>query len=254
MMSKHKVGTTLGAIALPVVLVGMWWMTSTQSKTIYYPPLGKVLQTLVTDWIGPRLIQDLLPSLASLFAALAIAIVFGVVLGALIGASDILHQALVPILDLLRSAPGVALVPVALVIFGIGDASEIAVIAFVTLWPILLNVIAGVRLSMSVYDEVRRNLRMTFLQRIIHVDLPASLPQFMAGLYTSLSIGVVVMIASEYYSSVRGVGFYIVDAQQSYNVSAIFASLILLGVLGYLLSIGFRVLQRAVLRWQEVSH
>lgn len=237
-------------VILPVVLVGVWWITSSRSSSLYFPPLGKVLRVLQEDWLSSRIRDDLLPSLACLFGALLISTAIAVVAGAAIGVSDMLYRAMQPILDILRSCPGVALVPVSLAVFGIGTASEIAVISFATIWPMLLNVIDGVRLSTETYDEVRRNLRMSYVQRIRFVDLPASLPQFMAGLYTSLAIGVVVMIASEYYSSVRGVGFYIASAEHTFSIAQTYAGVIVLGVIGYTLSLALRRLEHVVLRWR----
>ena len=250
MTSKRNLAIMARSLALPIALIAIWWATSTQSSSMYFPPLVEVLHVLGHDWWSSRFFDDLLPSLACLFAALAISTLIAVVMGAMIGASDTWHRAMSPILDILRSCPGVALVPVSLVVFGIGAGSEIAVIIFATVWPLLLNVVDGVRLSMETYDEVRRNLRMTYVQRIRFVDLPASVPQLMAGLYTSLSIGIVVMIASEYYSSVRGVGFYIAKAEQTYAIAQTYAAVILLGVIGYVLSFVLRRLESVVLRWR----
>lgn len=250
MKSPRALFRQASPLVLPVVLLGTWWTTSQNSTSIYYPPLKDVVTTLQEDWWSSRLIDDLVPSLACLFGALAIAATLGIVFGAVIGISELLYKATLPILDVLRSCPGVALIPVSLAVFGIGSKSEIAVIAFATVWPVLLNVVDGVRLSRVNYREVRKNLRMSYLQSIRHVDLPAAQPQFMAGLYTSLSIGIVVMIASEYYSSVRGVGFYISNAEQTFAITKTYVGVVLLGVTGYILSIAFRRLERVVLRWR----
>lgn len=250
MTSRGRLTRPASALVLPVGLIALWWITSNISSSFYYPPLQQVLQVLKEDWWSERIVNDLLPSMACLFIALAVAALLGVVFGAAIGSSDLLCRAMLPILDVLRSAPGVALVPIALVILGIGTKSEIGVIAFATLWPILLNVIDGVRLSATTYADVRQNLRMSYIQRLRFVDLPGSVPQFMAGLYTSLSIGVVVMVASEYYSSVRGVGFYIANAEYSFQITKTYVGVIVLGIIGYVLAIGFRCLERIVLRWR----
>jgi sulfonate transport system permease protein len=250
MKSRRFLLTQASPLLLPVVLLAFWWATSQNSTSIYYPPLEEILITLREDWWSARLVEDLLPSLACLLGALGIAAVAGVVFGAVIGISNLLYKAMLPILDVLRSCPGVALVPVSLAIFGIGSRSEVAVIAFATVWPILLNVVDGVRLSRENYRDVRTNLRMSYVQSLRYVDLPAARPQFMAGLYTSLSIGIVVMIASEYYSSTRGVGFYISNAEQTFAITKTYVGVVLLGVTGYVLSTAFRRLEHVVLRWR----
>lgn len=253
MVSVRYSATKFMPLLLPVALVGIWWIASINSASIYFPPLPRVLSVLYDDWWSSRLTDDLIPSLVNLFSALAIAIIIAVAAGAAIGSSEIFYRAMLPILDVMRSCPGVALVPVFLAIFGIGDVSEVAVITFAALWPMLLNIVDGVRLSMVTYTDIRHNLRMSYGQRLRYVDIPASLPQLMAGLYTSLAIGIVVMVVSEFYSSTRGIGFYLASAEQTFSIARTYAGVILLGIAGYVLSIMLRRLERVVLRWQNVG-
>lgn len=241
----------LMALLVPAVIITAWYVASSGSTAPYYPPLSKILETLSHDWLSSHLETDLLPSMLDLLYGLLIAGGVGVFIGAVIGSSPLLYRAMLPMLDVLRSTPGVALVPVAIAILGLGDKSEIAVIAFVSLWPILLNSIDGVRRYRLMYHDMILNERLTDLQAFRYVLIPGATAEILAGFYTAISIGLLVMVASEFYSSTRGIGFYLVHAQNTFDIPATYAGAIVLGIIGYLLARLFRAIESRILKWQR---
>ncbi|MCW2756299.1 MAG: cmpB 5, partial [Nocardioidaceae bacterium] len=105
---------------LPVTLVAVWWLVSRDSTSIYFPPLPKILESFRTDWLSTDGLHQLRPSLVVLGAGFGLAVVVGVAVGAVLGLSRTAERATRPLLELLRAVPGVALLPVFIVLIGIG--------------------------------------------------------------------------------------------------------------------------------------
>src|SRR5699024_12378762 len=129
------------------------------------------------DWLGEGFFDHALPSLGKFLAGFLIASIGGIAIGTLIGFSRRLSAALVPVIQFLRAIPPPALLPVALVIFGLGTAGNIAVIVIGAIWPTLMNTVDGIR---SVDQEVRdmtRSYRLSLRKRLFSVYLPAASPQ-----------------------------------------------------------------------------
>ena len=130
-----------------MVIVVTWWFVSERSTSPFFPPLRSILTSFVEVWLSTRVLSDIVPSLVRMAVGFAIAAVIGVALGALLGRLRLAVAALNPVLQFCRSLPATALIPVAIVLFGIGDTPKIVLIAFVSCFPVLLNTIDGVRNS-----------------------------------------------------------------------------------------------------------
>ncbi|TCB97184.1 ABC transporter permease [Micromonospora zingiberis] len=236
-------------LLVPVLLVLLWWTTSAGSTSPFYPPLREVLAAFQESWLFTRLGSDLVPSVTRLLAGLLIATVVGIAVGAALGRSRLLMQALNPAVQFGRSLPGTALIPISVVLFGIGDGSKILVIAFVCLFPVLLNTVDAVRGVDPHLEDVARSYRLTPAQRLAFVLLPAAAPQIFAGIRTALGIAFIMMVVTELYAATNGVGFVTLSARNSFDVPQMWAGTVLLGLLGVALSALFLVLQRRVLSW-----
>jgi ABC-type nitrate/sulfonate/bicarbonate transport system permease component len=149
----RRVGMTIG---LPVLLLAAWWFASANSTDFFFPPLSQILESLVDEWFGPRLAADVLPSVLRLAAGYALAAVVAVSLGVLIGTSRTVRGVLEPVLEFFRAIPPPVLVPIFILLLGIGDGMKVVVIAFGCMWPILLNTVEGVRAVDSVLSDTAR--------------------------------------------------------------------------------------------------
>jgi ABC-type nitrate/sulfonate/bicarbonate transport system permease component len=237
------------SLIVPVAIVAAWWFASAESVSPFYPPLQTILEAFGENWVFDRVASDVLPSLGRMFAGFAIAVVIGVGLGALLGRLPLLAHALNPILQFGRALPATALVPVSIVLMGIGDTPKIVLIAFVTLFPILLNTIDGVRNIDPVLMDVCRTYRLNRVQRVLHVQLPAAAPQVLAGMRIALSVAFVMMVVTELVAATSGIGFVTLQAQQSFQVPLMWSGMLLLGILGVFVNGLFVLLERRLLRW-----
>jgi sulfonate transport system permease protein len=234
---------------MPAALIVIWWFASAQSTNIYVPPLQTILDVFARDWFGPHFVNDPLPSIGKFIAGFLLAALGGVVIGTVLGMSRRLSAALDPLIQFFRAIPPPALLPVALLIFGIGTQMNIAVIVIGAIWPTLLNTIDGVRALDPQVKDMANSYRLSLTQQVFRVLLPAASPQIFAGIRVTLQFSIILIVVAEMYASTSGIGFYVLNSQQMFAVTETWAGTILLGLLGYLATLLFIAVERRVLFW-----
>ena len=240
---------TVFVLALPAVLVAVWWAVSEDSTDVYWPPLSTILETFPDVWTADRLTGDVVPSVLRLSGGYALAAMVGVGLGTVIGSYRRVRAVCEPVLEFLRAVPPPVLVPVIMLFAGIGDTMKVTVIASGCVWPILLNTVEGVRAVDPVMAETARSYGLTGAARLRHVVLRSASPQIFAGLRQALSIGIILMVISEMFAASNGLGFTIVQFQRSFAIPDMWTGILVLGLLGFLLSVVFQLVERRVLGW-----
>jgi ABC-type nitrate/sulfonate/bicarbonate transport system permease component len=245
--------TILFALALPCLLVGVWWLASDSSTSVFAPPLRTILSRFDDVWTPDRLRADVVPSVARLAAGYAAAAVVGVAVGTGIGASRTARAVCEPALEFLRAVPPPVLVPVIMLFAGIGDTMKITVIASGCVWPVLLNTVAGVRAVDAVATETARSYGIRGVARFRYLVLPSASPQIFAGLRQALSIGVILMVISEMFAASNGLGYAVVQFQRSFAVPEMWTGILVLGLLGVVLALIFGLVERRALAWYHGS-
>lgn len=237
------------AVGLPAALLAAWWLFSAGSTDPFFPPLSRIVEAGREVWTGPRLAETVLPSLGRLLTGFAIAGLAGVAAGVVVGLHRRLGHVVAPLLEFVRAIPPPVLVPVLMLFLGIGDGMRIAVIVLGCVWPVLLNTVDGVRSADPVQVDTARSLRLGPVARLRHLVLPAAAPRIAAGLHQALGIGIVLMVVSEMFAAQDGLGMSIVQFQQSFAMAPMWSGVLLLGVIGVVLSLLFRLAERRALRW-----
>ncbi len=236
-------------LGLPAILVATWWFASADSVDPFFPPLSRILKAFRDTWFGEALTSDVAPSLTRLAIGYTAALVLGVSLGVLIGSNRWLRSFAEPALEFLRAIPPPVLVPVIIIIAGIGDLMKVIVILSGALWPILLNTVEGVRGADELLDDTCRSYRIRGLLRLRHFVLRAASPQIMTGARQALAIGIILMVISEFFASSDGLGYLIVDFQRTFRIAAMWSGVLLLGIIGVILALLFRLVESRVLNW-----
>ena len=249
--STRRVSAVVVELVLPVVVVASWWILSQGSTSLYFPPLSAILEAFRRNWLFAGFTGDVLPSLGNLAAGYLLACAVGIALGVALGSSRRVAAALTPLLECLRAVPGVALLPAALLLLGPGDRMRISVIAFGAVWPILLNTIDGVTGVDPVVLDVARSYRIGRGSRLLRITLPAAGPRIVAGMRTATSIAITLIVFSEMFGSTEGIGFQLLAAERGFDIPGLWAAMILLGILGYVVNIAFRMFERLVLNWHH---
>jgi ABC-type nitrate/sulfonate/bicarbonate transport system permease component len=236
-------------LALPVVLLAIWWFASAGSTDFYQPPLSKILGVFPETWFGERMVKDVLPSLLRLAVGFALSLVLGVGLGLLVGTHRVLRATTEPVLEFLRAIPPPALVPVFILVAGIDNLMKVLVIVSGCVWPILLNTVAGVTATDEVLADTCRTYGITGVHRLRTFLLRSASPQIMAGARQALSIGLILMVISELKAASQGVGFTVRQFQTGFQIPEMWSGVLLLGIIGVVLSVLFRLVERQVLGW-----
>ncbi|MFC0529028.1 ABC transporter permease [Phytohabitans kaempferiae] len=242
----RQVGLIVG---LPAVIFTAWWLATADSENFYFPPLSAILEAFGEVWTGRRLADDVLPSVARLAVGYLAALALGVGLGVVIGSYRRVRAATEPVLEFLRAIPPPVLVPVIMLFAGIGDGMKVLVIVCGCIWPILLNTVEGVRAVDGVLAEATRSYGIRGFGRLRHLVLGSASPQIFAGARQALSIGIILMVISEMFAASNGLGFAIVQFQRTFAISEMWSGILLLGLLGFTLSLVLRAVEARALAW-----
>ncbi|NUT40426.1 MAG: ABC transporter permease subunit [Thermoactinospora sp.] len=257
-------GRTRGAafrVAVLVVLVVAWEAGTRLAGSAFFPPPTTIVDRMRQMWFsGPpgslfltgEAVDNILPSLGRMAAGFAGGALGGVVLGLAFGLSARVYDYLDGVLQFLRAIPPPALVTVFLVVFGFGLKMQLAFIMYSVVWPVLLNTADGARSVDPLHLDTGRVFRLSRTERLLRVVVPSALPKMFAGLRLALSLSLIVMVFSELLPGTsNGIGFQLTNAYSTFDLPAMWAGIVLLGVLGYLLNELFLVAERRVLTWHR---
>jgi len=250
---RSRAGAVALEIAVPLLLLVIWGVWSSGSDTYYFPPLTDILEKFADTWVFERVGSDVVPSLVRLGLGYGIACVVAVAAGLALGLSRPLRRATDPIVQFLRAIPPPALLPFGILVLGVGTSMKVFIIAFVCLWPVLLNTIDGVAGVDPTLRETARVYGISPRDRLLRVTLPAAAPQIFAGMRTSLSLALILMVISEMVASTNGIGYFVLQSQRSFAIPEMWSGILLLVILGYVLNAIFLLVERRVLRWHRGS-
>lgn len=238
-------------IIAPLVILLIWYVASASSTSFYFPPLHDILVRFKAVWLGQGFVDEAVPSLERMFIGYGLATVVGIVVGIALGLSAWARKLLGPGVEFLRALPSVVLIPFGIVVFGVNDLMKIFIIALGCSFPIILNTADGVRGVDSTLIDVSRTFHLNRFERIWRVILPSSSPQIFAGMRTSLSLALILMVVSEMLASTNGIGYSILQAQRVFAVTDVWAGILLLGILGYLINALLVLIQFWALGWHR---
>jgi NitT/TauT family transport system permease protein len=235
----------------PLMLLLLWELASRVglANALILPPPSKALADLIKLAIDGELSRALWASLYRIVCGFALAVAVGITLGALMARIRLLDLLVDPMVELLRPISPLAIFPVAILWFGIGDASKIFVIGLAGSFPVILNTYAGVRGIDANFFRASQSLGATPLEIFTGVVLPGSLPQIFTGVRLAWGISLIVVIAAEMVGATVGIGYMVLEAQQTFRTERVFAGIIVIGLLGFLTDLGFRRLRRLLLPW-----
>lgn len=237
----------------PVSLVGLWQILSV-SGVIDVKVLPSPWQVLDTFWQltahGP-LPGDLSISLRRAGEGVLVGGSLGLVLGVISGLWRIGEELFDSTMQMLRTVPFIALWPLLIVWFGVGEAPKILLVAFASAFPIYINVFAGIRNVDKRLIESARVVGLSTRRLIREVVLPGALPQALVGLRISLGVSVIALVAAEQINATSGIGYMMQTAEQFVQINVIIVGLIVYALIGLSVDLIVRFLERVLLRWRQ---
>lgn len=242
-------GRALTRAWLFIAFFAAWWIWSSGSKNLYFPPLESAVKALWTQWVTGPARAELASSLEHLIVGYAIATVLGIGFGALLWSLRYVREAVSPYQYFLYVLPAPVLVPAAMSLFGIGFSMKVVLIAFAAMWPTLLNTVDGMRGVDAVKLDTAKSLGMPRWRNLLQVVLPAAAPQIVAGMRNSLQVAIILMVVSEWTASTDGIGYYIVNAQQSFDYVGMWSGIIVLAIIGTVANLLFVAVENRMLHW-----
>jgi NitT/TauT family transport system permease protein len=195
--------------------------------------------------------SDVRVTLTETLVGFAIALVLGIVLGTILGRVVWLEQAARPVIVASQVVPKVALIPLFIIWFGFGMTSKIIIVALLAFFPILLNVILGVRSVDTGHRDVMRSLNASRWETFRRLEYPSTLPYILAGMEVGIVFAVVGAIVGEYLGGDQGLGYRIVTSLNNLQAETLFAVILVLTLFGFLLYLAVIALKRFLIPWHD---
>lgn len=236
----------------PLVLLLLWELLVhlgiIPQQTLAAP--STVLGSLYDLIVSGELQRNLMVSFARIAIGLGIGVSLGTVLALFAGLSRAGEAAIDPLMQIKRTIPAIALMPLLIVWLGIGEAPKIALIAFATVFPVYLNLYNGIRAVDVRVVEMGRAFGLSASQVVFSIVLPAALPAFLVGFRFALSISIMVLIIAEQINAASGLGYLVNSARDYMRTDIIVVCLLIYAGLGLGFESLLRGLERKLLRWR----
>jgi NitT/TauT family transport system permease protein len=236
-----------------VFLLCLWELGTRAAPRLqlYLPPISQVLMALGQNVISGPLAGHLIITVGRFFEGYLLSAALGVSLGITLGYFRSFHNLLAMLIELLRPMPSVAIIPVAILMLGIGDSMIVAVTVYASVWPILINVIDGVRSIENVLIDTGRTFGLSRRQILWRIILPGASPYIVTGLRVGLSIALILVTTAEMIAGSKGLGFFILDEERSMNSAVMYGGILFVAALGYFLNRLFLLVEGKMMKWRH---
>jgi ABC-type nitrate/sulfonate/bicarbonate transport system permease component len=240
-------------LALFAALVLLWEFYSRAAGEVrsYLPPPTLVLEALADVGVARALFGHLVETLGRFIGGYFIAAALAVTLGVVLGYSRTAYSFSEIVIELLRPMPSVAIIPVAILCLGIGDAMMIAVTVYAAAWPILLSTVDGVRNIDRTLIDTGRTFGLGRWRILRDVVLPAAAPYIATGLRVSLPIALIIVTTAEMVAGSDGLGYFVLDEERSLHTANMYAGVAVIALVGYGLNRIFIALEARALIWRH---
>jgi NitT/TauT family transport system permease protein len=234
-----------------VVVLTAWELYGRSVNPILFTYPTAIAQAFVELLSSGELQRFLLQSLEVFLYAFVLAVVVGIPLGIFLARSATLSLALEPYLHAIYSTPTVAFIPLIVLWFGFRVPAKVVIVFLFMVFPILLNTQQGVKNLSQDLLEVARSFCSTERQLWSDLIIPSSLPFILAGINLAIGRGLVGMVVAEFFTSVAGLGYMIVQYANSFETAKLFVPIVVLMVLGVILIGLTKIIERKVAPWQN---
>lgn len=252
--SRHR---TLRKVALGLAgIVGFlvtWQLLPTLGivNPTYFPTATETIAQLFVEFQDLEFWRNVGRTLTSWAIGLVLATVLAVVLGTIIGLVPFLRRATHTTVEFLRPIPSVALIPLAILMFGYQLQAALLIIVYASFWQVFIQVLYGVADVDAVARDTARSFGLSRGSRIVNLVFPTALPYLMTGLRLAATVALILAITAEMFIAVPGLGRAIMLAREAQQWTTVFALVIVTGMLGLLVNLGFRAIERRTLSWHQ---
>ncbi|HXH58619.1 ABC transporter permease [Iamia sp.] len=241
------------AVVSPLVLLGAWELLAYAEviDTRFFSQPTQIFATLGEMASSGELTEHVTASLRRVALGLVIGVVPGTLLGAVMGLSRLVRAIFLPVIAATFPIPKIAILPLLLLIFGIGERSSVALVAIGVFFIALYNTMGGVLNLPASYRDVGSSFGARRGQYIRLIALPGALPHIFTGIKLSVGIGLLLIVAAEFVGTRTGIGYLVWSSWEVFAVERMFVGLLLLGLLGYITNMAMDALERRLIPWRE---
>jgi len=236
-----------------LVLLGLWEVSSLLLDSMALPEPWIVLFDLLQKMADGSLLDDLAISTVRALLGISLALVTAVPLGLVIGVEEPLRKRLSPFIYLLYPVPHVVLLPLIIILFGIGNFSKIFLIALIVFFQVLVTTRDAAKNIHQNYYYSMQTLGASRLQVYFHVVLPASLPKILTAMRISIGTAVAILFFVESFATTRGLGYIIMDSWGRADYTSLYTGISCMALLGFSLYLILDRLERRMCGWAEVD-
>jgi len=237
-----------------LILLALLWEAAGRGGWVHkllFPPASAILSTFWDLLLSGEILRQLGVSLWRAAMGYALAAVVAVALGVAMGYWRRIYEACEILIELLRAVPPPAVIPLAMVFLGIGDALKVFIIFFACFFPILINTIDGVRGADPVLIRTARTFGLSRLQTVWKVILPVAGPSIMTGLRIATAIALILTVISEMIGATSGIGYFILGSQRTLNITQMYAGILMLALTGYAINRAFLLVDARLMAWHK---
>jgi len=244
-------------ILVPIALLGVWQLADfvgLVDKRFIPPPT----QVFAGMWDGvadgtltKAIAKNGLVSLERLLPGFFGGVVAGLLVGVAMGLFDSVRYGLAPVISATFPLPKIAIYPLVIVVFGIGDMSKIVVVAIGAFYMVAINTVSGIIYSNNTYRDVATAFQVPKRVEYLRIVVPAALPSIMAGIRLGFGSALIVLVGAEFVSAQTGIGYYIWNAWQILDIDAMFGGLIVIAIFGILGNWALVAIERKLIPWSR---
>ncbi len=217
----------------------------------FFPPFSDVVKAWWNLVVTGQLLDHFTASIVRSGIGFLLALIISVPLGLLIGWYPTVRELLNPVLEIFRNTAALALLPVFILLLGIGEISKISIVLFACIWPILLNTIAAVREVDPLLIKSAKSMGLHDIKLFWKVILPASVPTIFTGIRMAGTSSILVLIAAEMIGAKEGLGYLITFAQYNFQIPEMYAGIISIALLGVIMNQCLMALERRFSKWKQ---
>ncbi len=240
------------SVASPAILIALWELCARVGllDTRFFPAPSQVGGVLVTLIKSGELWTNTAASLMRLFWGLLLGGIPAILLGIAMGLYRPVRAVFEPLVDATYPIPKSAILPLILLIFGLGEASKIVMVAIGVFYPVLINAAAGVMEIPKIYLDVGHNFKASRWQVFRTIALPGALPLIMTGVKLGVGLGLILIAIAEMVGAKSGLGFMIWNAWEILEVEKMYVGLIVIALLGFVFSLALTEFERWLVPWK----
>lgn len=239
-------------VASPLFILALWEMLARTAiiDPRFFPPPTVIIQTLVEMVQSGRLFPNLGISLFRIAVGFLAGTIPAIMLGLLMGMYSPVRYFFSPLIMALMPIPTLALIPIFIIIFGIGEVSKVVTIAGSVFFPVVINTAAGVANIEKIYIDVAKNYGANAKDFFLKIALPGALPVMLEGIQMGQAIALLTIVAAEMMGANAGIGFIIWTSYKSFLIPQMYVGIVLISFFGYFFSLLLRWLQAKLLPWK----